>query len=78
MIKQTHTMVVEYDHSPEYHPGMRINGGHLVAIDFCGNRLRVEQELTDALQALQGCVTQEDWRATGADAALRCALEVIR
>ncbi|MDN6638031.1 MAG: hypothetical protein L0L05_06795 [Yaniella sp.] len=77
MIKQTHTMVVEYDHSPEYHLGMPINGGHLVAIDFCGNRLRIEQKLIEALQALlQGCTTDDTWRSAGAEEALRRALEV--
>lgn len=78
MSKQTHTLVVEYNHSPEYHLGMTINGGRLVAIDFCGNRLRIEQELIEALQALQGCTTDDTWRSAGAEEALRRALEVNR
>lgn len=50
---EEHTIVVRYEEEPpRYHASMKFEGGDVVAVDFCGNRLRVEAELLDALTAL--------------------------
>lgn len=48
-----HTLVVEFDgDGPAYAAGDTVLGGRLVAVDFCGDRLAVVDELLDALIAI--------------------------
>mgnify|MGYP001225580036 FL=1 len=46
----THTLVVEFDgDGPTYAAGDTVLGGRLVAVNFAGDRLDVEEELLEAL-----------------------------
>ncbi|MCE8004254.1 hypothetical protein [Billgrantia ethanolica] len=46
-----HTIVVRFPEgaTPTYGAVTEFQGGHVVAVDFGGNRLRIEQELAEAL-----------------------------
>ena len=57
-----HTIVVRYEEgSPFYHANMKFEGGDVVAVDFCGNRLRVEEELLEALELAQGFLRNQGY-----------------
>lgn len=53
-MSQTHTIVVRFPEGivPRYRAATEFQGGHVVAIDFDGNRLTVAQELEEALEAM--------------------------
>ncbi|SDO71194.1 hypothetical protein SAMN04487957_11091 [Halomonas shengliensis] len=61
----THTLVVRYPEGewPAYRADTKINGGELVAVDFDGNRLRVCQQLEEALESIERIAV--DGSATG-------------
>ncbi len=49
-----HTIVVRFPEgaTPSYSAATEFQGGQVVAVDFDGNRLRIEQELQEALEEL--------------------------
>lgn len=49
-----HTIVVRFPEGvqPSYSAATEFQGGQVVAVDFDGNRLRIEQELQEALEEL--------------------------
>jgi len=57
-----HTIVVRFPEgvTPIYGATTEFQGGHVVAVDFGGNRLAVEQELTEALDKLLHQLTIND------------------
>ena len=53
-MSQTHTIVVRFPAGivPRYSAATEFQGGQVVAVDFGGNRLRIAQELEEALEEL--------------------------
>lgn len=59
-MSQVHTIVVRFADGvvPRYSAATEFQGGQVVAVDFDGNRLRIAQELEEALDelvAIQEC-----------------------
>lgn len=57
-----HTIVVRFPEGvqPSYSAATEFQGGQVVAVDFDGNRLRIEQELQEALSELLEALEESD------------------
>ena len=57
-----HTIVVRFpeDAQPSYSAATEFQGGQVVAVDFDGNRLKVAQELEEALEGILSELADSD------------------
>ena len=72
-----HTIVVRYDEAaePSYSVATEFLGGQVVAVDFDGNRLAVEQELIEALD--QAVTSMLDSGYSKSSAVVRAAIQAL-
>jgi len=72
-----HTIVVRFPEgvNPAYNAATEFQGGQVVAVDFSGNRLRIEQELTEALD--QAVTSMLDSGYSHDSVVVRAAMEAL-
>jgi|GEM_PF-2804067 len=73
-----HTIVVRFAEgaNPSYGANTEFQGGQVVAVDFDGNRLRVEQELADALD--QAVTSMLDSGYSEDSVVVRASMEALK